>query len=454
MVLSMAKQARPTPGNPVLLSNSVLVRTACMPLTVSPEQDAILKELQHEFGLACNRVANKAVQHRIWNKIKLHHLAYRAVRDVSPLKSQFVIKAIGKVAAAYRSLKSNGEIPVKGKGPCPLIRFDQGAVHYDARTFALRTVYCPVSRKTQGVVDLAIMDHQIPKDKEERARLGIGRGRISLNVTIGSRQAAMLATGRWREAHLVYSKARKGWELHLALEYDKPAPVFAQGEWVGVDMGDNFLVATSLGLLVHGGALKHARARFQSCRDRLEANGSQSAIQTLRQVSGKESRFVMHVCRELAWQVVDQALRANARGLVLEDLTGIHEKHTRKAKKSHKGMRKRLRNWPYAKLRAAIVECAQANGLDVLLAHPGYSSKACSQCGQLGNRNRHDFSCSCGHRTHSDTNASWNLKAVGEGWALSQGASQRAPENLLEISARPSHREHGYDKPRPSGRGS
>ena len=453
----MVKQAKPTPGKPVLLDSTVLVRTACMPLKVSPDQHELLQVLQHEFNLACNRVANRAVQHRTWNRVKLHHLSYVDVRSVSPLKSQFVINAIGKVCAAYKALQGNGGFPAKGKGPCPLIRFDRGAVHFDARTFSLRTFQCPVSRKTTGVVELTIMAGQVPTDKLVRQRLGIERGRMSLEVAIGSRQAAMLATGRWREADLVYkanAKAGPRWELHLALEYDKPELAHPQGGWLGVDVGDNYLVSTSSGLLVGGGGVRHTRSCFLSHRDRLQTNGSQSALQTLRQVSGKESRFVMNVCRDVALKVVGEALKQGARGLVLEDLTGIHQKHTRKAKKARKDMRRRLRNWPYAKLKASIIECAQAHGLDVLMAHPAYTSQTCSQCGQLGKRHQHRFTCQCGHRTHSDTNASWNLKAVGESWALSQGASQRAPEHVLEISARPNHREHGYDKLRPSGRGS
>ena len=450
----MLKQAKPTPGKPVLLEDAVLVRTACLPLVVSAEQDVLLKQLQADFNLACNRVANRAVQHRTWNRVKLHNASYSDVRAVSPLKSQFVINAISKVCAAYKALQGNGEIPAKGKGPCPLIRFDQGAVHFDARTSALRTDQCPISRKTSGVVELTLMGCQVPEDKHHRQRLGIERGRVSLGVVIGSRQAAMLATGRWRESDLVYSKTRRQWEIHLALEYDRPVSVNPTGEWVGVDIGENYLIATSSGTLVAGGAVRHTRSCFLSHRGRLLANGSQSAKQTLRQVSGKETRFVMNACRVLALQVVEEALQAGARGLVLEDLTHIHRKHTRKAKRSKKDMRRRLRNWPYAKLKAAIIEAAMLHGLEILVAHPGYTSQTCSRCGQLGQRQQHRFTCRCGHRSHSDTNASWNLKAVGEGWALSQGVRQHAPEHSLDISTRPNHRDDGYDKLRPSGRGS
>ena len=451
----MRKQAKPTPGHPVLLDDTVLVRTACMPLRVSPGQDAILKELQAEFNLACNRVANRAVEHRCWNRVNLHKHAYSAVRAVSPLKSQFVIGAITKVCAAYKALQGNGQIPAKGKGSCPLVRFDKGAVHYDARTFALTTEACPVSGKVSGQVALTILGHQVPTDRSARDALSVFQGRMSLEVVIGPRQAAMLATGRWREADLVFNRSSKDWELHLALEYDRPALANPHGHWVGVDVGDNVLVATSSGQRVEGGALKHTRLLYQSHRDRLSVNGSQSAKQTLRRVSGQESRFVMNACRMLALQVVEEALLAGARGLALEDLTGIHKKHTRQAKRANKTMRKRLRNWPYAKIKAALVECAMIHGLEIFLVAPAYSSQTCSECGQLGVRNKHAFSCQCGYRAHSDFNASVNLAAVGTGFFGSpQGASQRAPEHELEISTRPSHRDHGYDKLRPLGRSS
>lgn len=426
----MAKVRKPTPTNPLLIEDAVLIRTACMPLVVSKDQGKVLAELQDEFDKACNRASGLAQVNRCWSKRDLHSLAYYPIRAKSPLKSQHVNNAIKKAAAAYRTLRSNGEIPAKGKGPVPLARFKRGTVHFDARTFSLETSRCPVSGKAEGRVSLTVMPHQIPESKEDQAALGCARGRIRLDVVIGSRQAAMLATGRWREADLVYkanAKAGPRWELHLALEYDRPGLANPKGGWLGVDLGDNVLIATSEGLLVEGGRLHHARSCFKSHRNRLEAHGSQSAKQSLRQVSGKESRYVFNVCRMLALEVVNQALDLGYKGLVLEDLTGIHQKHTRKAKRNGKDMRRRLRNWPYRRLREAIIQAALTHGLEVLLIHPAYTSTTCSQCQQPGSRNKHVFSCSCGHRAHSDINASCNLTAVALAWEASARVSVNAP---------------------------
>ena len=112
---------------------------------------------------------------------------------------------------------------------------------------------------------------------------------------------------------------------------------------------------------------------------------------------------------------------------MLEDLTGIHQKHTRKAKRNGKDMRRRLRNWPYRRLREAIIQAALTHGLEVLLVHPAYTSTTCSQCQQPGSRNKHVFSCSCGHRAHSDINASCNLTAVALVWEASARVSVNAP---------------------------
>lgn len=66
------------------------------------------------------------------------------------------------------------------------------------------------------------------------------------------------------------------------------------------------------------------------------------------------------------------------------------------------------------------------HGLEILLVAPAYSSQTCSECGQLGVRNKHAFSCQCGYRAHSDFNASVNLAAVGTGFS----AFPRVPVNV------------------------
>jgi transposase len=72
-------------------------------------------------------------------------------------------------------------------------------------------------------------------------------------------------------------------------------------------------------------------------------------------------------------------------------------------------MRSRLHSWAFHQLQTLIQYKAEVHGLKVLYVNPAYSSQTCSLCGQLGERDRHLFKCSCGNQQHSDLNASRNL---------------------------------------------
>lgn len=45
----------------------------------------------------------------------------------------------------------------------------------------------------------------------------------------------------------------------------------------------------------------------------------------------------------------------------------------------------------------------------MMYVNPAYSSQLCSQCDQLGIRQRHIFKCLCGNQQHADLNASRTL---------------------------------------------
>jgi transposase len=59
----------------------------------------------------------------------------------------------------------------------------------------------------------------------------------------------------------------------------------------------------------------------------------------------------------------------------------------------------------------AISNRAERSGMAIGLVNPAYTSQTCHQCGLIGVRKRHRFTCpSCGHQDHADVNAARNIR--------------------------------------------
>jgi hypothetical protein len=113
-------------------------------LAATPEQTQRLTELQRAFAEVCNALAPLVQQTRVWNRVTLHHLAYRKLRDQFPtMGSQMVCNAIYAVSLTSRTVFQSPSSPfhlsrLAGK-PLPLIQFaDSNPVYFDRHTLSLK----------------------------------------------------------------------------------------------------------------------------------------------------------------------------------------------------------------------------------------------------------------------------------------------------------------------------
>lgn len=103
-----------------------------------------LRRLQAEFAAACNLVAPIAQANRCWNRVALHHLAYRELRARFPqLGSQMACNAVYSVARTYRVLLHHPQSPWhldrRPAQPLPSLRFQDGApVYFDRHTLSIK----------------------------------------------------------------------------------------------------------------------------------------------------------------------------------------------------------------------------------------------------------------------------------------------------------------------------
>src|SRR5438105_708480 len=279
---------------------------------------------------------------------------------------------IFSVCKAYRSQRALGRIPEET--PVPPLSFDRTSVHFFHRTYTL---------------------------KGEAVSLNTLQGRMRVPLILGDHLRKILTSGLPKEAELVFRRGK--WFFSLAVESADGERV-ASGAVMGVDVGENTLAATSTGRIWGGETLRHRRDQHLALRRRLQSNGSQSAAQKLRQVSGRERRRVKHVNHETSKAILEEARRIRAATIVMEDLT-----HIRDRLRAGRRMRARLHRWAFRQWQGFVEYQARAIGISVVYVNPAYSSQTCSACGQLGTRRKHRFECSCGLRAHADLNASRNL---------------------------------------------
>lgn len=115
-----------------------------VPLNVDAEQSARLVELQTVFAQACNALAPLVQKTGVWNRVALHHMAYKSLREQFPqLGSQMVCNAIYSVSRhcrlAFQSPGSPVHLSKLAGRPLPTLRFlDSCPVYFDRHTLSLK----------------------------------------------------------------------------------------------------------------------------------------------------------------------------------------------------------------------------------------------------------------------------------------------------------------------------
>jgi putative transposase len=247
-------------------------QTLLVKLAPTPDQSIALLRTLETFNAACNDIAGVAFAQRSANKIELQKLVYYGIRQRFGLSAQMCIRAIAKVAEAYK----------RDRNIKPTFR-PHGAMTYDERILSFPRV--------------------------DRASLLTLDGRVEVPFRFGAYQAARLDRIRG-QADLLY---RNG-TFFLACTVDAPEPSPNEpDEFLGVDLGVITLAATSDGeLLNHTTGPRHAhvnqvRARFSRFRDKLQKKGTKSARRLLKKRSGRERRHARDVNHCVSKAIVSTA---------------------------------------------------------------------------------------------------------------------------------------------------
>jgi putative transposase len=327
-------------------------QTVLVKLAPTPEQHAALLRTLEAFNAACNAIAGVAFAEHSASKFDLQKLVYYDIRERFGLSAQMCIRAISKVAEAYK----------RDKRVQPTFR-PHGAMVYDERI---------CSFPGPDRVSLLTLD-----------------GRVELPFRFGAYAMGMLARKRG-QADLLYRKQTDTFFLAVTVDAPEPEPEPEPDEpqpadYLGIDLGVIALAATSDGeFLNHSTGPKHAhinqvRARYSRFRGKLQKKDTKSAKRLLRKRSGRERRFAKDVNHCLSKAIVSTA-QGTSRGIALEDLKGIRERISAK-RTVGKRQRRVLHSWAFFPLRAFIAYKAALTGVPVVYVNPAYTRQTCSRCG-------------------------------------------------------------------------
>lgn len=339
--------------------------TATVKLLPTPEQRQSLLETLERANAACQYISEQAWVNKTFNRVRLHHLTYYAVREQFELTAQVSVRCIGKVADAYKLDKKRLRV------------FKQhGAAPYDSRVL---------------------------KWYDEHVSIWTLGGREKIPFACGEGQKALLQYQQG-ESDLVYRKG--AFYLFTTCDVPDEAPIDPEG-FLGVDLGIKNIAVDSDGTTHSAKHLLNVRHRQRRLRKKLQQKGTKSAKRRLKQLSGKEQRFAKDVNHCISKRLV-QTAKDTGRGIVLEDLTHIRTRVTFPRRRQNE-----LHSWSFAQLRAFIGYKAERLGVPVLIVDARYTSQQCSHCGHTSRANRPNqatFNCqSCGFVSHADWNAAINI---------------------------------------------
>lgn len=342
-------------------------------LHTTPQQHTALTQTLRKCNAACDAISTMAFGTGAFRQYDLHALVYHAVKADTHLNANHVVRAIAKVAHAYK-LDTKTQRTFQPLGGIELDK-DLLTWKVDAQNVSLNTV----------------------------------QGRLHLPFLCSAEQKALLQ-GRKGQTDLLLRDG--AFYLSCAVTIHE-AEAFTPTGVIGIDLGLVNVATDSEGHQYTGEPVKKARKKYRRLRQLLQPRKTRSSRKHLQKARRKESRFVKDTNHCISKTLVQRALNRQ-KALCVELLTAIRQR----ANGLHRAVRTELHSWAFLQFKTFLHYKAKRAGVTVIEVDPRYSSQTCSACGHCERANRksqESFCCiHCGLKMNADVNAALNLKAWGE----------------------------------------
>ena len=375
----------------------------------STEQKKLLKEFATAYVGALNFISEKV--HKDLNKTqsnkKIQEALYHEIREKFPIGAQTTCSACQQVASSYKQLwttaKKHAQNVKKGWTKKLYKGLDK-APEYRALTVTMQ------------------YNRDYSWSKNQEVSVGTLGGRIKLKYQGWGKHLEMIKEGApTGAAKLWYDKTSKQWYLIVSIELQKEDIDPKDLKKVkGVDVGQRCLAVSTTNTgetkFVHGGVVKAKCRHYQRVRKGLQSKGTRRSKKALMRLSMRERRFRSDVNHKLAHSVLESSILVG-----MEDLGECRENTIKKRKKARNGATEKQTqatressSWSYAEAYQFVSYKSFFYDSVVVQVDARNTSKGCSKCGNVDDRNRPQgaliFRCtSCGHTVHSDKNGSDNI---------------------------------------------
>lgn len=326
---------------------------------------------------ACNVISNITWNKRIFNRFKLHRECYYIIRNIYKLSAQMVAHCISKVADSY---KTNKKIKHTFK-PFSAITYDSRIMSYTNKGISLWTI----------------------------------DGRQSFQFVCHNTNYLPYIKG---EADLVYKKDK--FFLFQTVEIPDEE-INDVEEFIGFDFGQIDIVHSSEDKIYQAEWLNKYREKRQKIRSSIQSKGTKGKTHSmkrgcaklLKRLSGREKTTATIINHTISKNIVLDC-KSKVKGIAIEDLKNIRKTTAKQSRMKRKKNRTRMNQWSYYQLRYFLEYKAKREGVKLVVVKPNYTSKTCSCCHHIGNRNGKLFVCdNCGARFDADYNAAKNIALLG-----------------------------------------
>lgn len=340
----------------------------------SQARDDLLKTIEL-YGKIYGEYAAWFTAQKSTNKITAHHAVYHSHKKCG-LPSALIQSARDNASESIKSYNSRFKKKAWDKVPVYRAR----SYRLNLRSMSLRgnlLTFSTVGARAKSLVELPeFFIERYPSRVIQAGRVGIDRN------------------GR----------------VFAELIFNIPDAIPSAGkDVVGLDRGILNVIYSSRGVKYGGKSVRRERRKHLYTRGELQKKGTKKAKRRLRQLAGREARFVRQINHEYS-----KALANDTRvgTYVLEDLSNLAKRKYGYSRKRNK----KLSDWSHGQLLEFLIYKCEAKGIQLILVNPAFTSQDCSACGarSQGARRGGLYSCGrCGFTAHADYNAALNIRDRG-----------------------------------------